>query len=265
VTTDRKILLTGACGVIGTAIRSALRARYSEVRLLDMHHLSDPQPGETPIVADIGNKAALKAAAAGVDSIVHLAGIAQDDAWPALRNANIDGTLNVFEVARMQSVRRVVFASSHHVVGFTEVGTKVPIDAELRPSGLYGVTKAFGEAVGRLYAIKHGIEVVCLRIAAFQPQPHDHRQLMIWISPPDMAQLVIRSVEAKPIDFLTVFGVSANTRNPYDRAGWDLLGYVPQDDSERWVGSSPDLMGKPTQESDRYYGGNACLRDPVVP
>jgi uronate dehydrogenase len=56
-----------------------------------MHHLSDPQPGEMPIVADIGDKVAVGAAAAGVDSIVHLAGIAQDDTWPALRNANIDG------------------------------------------------------------------------------------------------------------------------------------------------------------------------------
>lgn len=265
MTSDRKILLTGACGAIATAIRPALRARYSEVRLLDMRHLSDPQAGEMPIVADIGDKVALGAAAAGVDSIVHLAGIAQDETWPALRNANIDGTLNVFEVARVQGVRRVVFASSHHVIGFTELGAYVPIDAELRPSGLYGVTKAFGEALGRLYAMKHGIEVVCLRIAAFQPQPRDHRQLMIWISPRDMAQLVLRSIEAGPIRFLTVFGVSANSRNPYDKAGWDRLGYVPTDDSEQWLGSSPDLLGNPTQESDRYYGGNACLRDPVLP
>jgi uronate dehydrogenase len=261
--TSRTVLLTGAAGAIGNAIRPALRARHREVRLLDIRPPPDPQPGERLVLSDITDPAALEAAASGADCIVHLAGIPQDDAWPALRDANIDGTLNVFEAARRQGVRRVVFASSHHVIAFRELGTPVESDAELRPSGLYGATKAFGEALGRLYAAKHGIEVVCLRIAAFQLQPHDHRQLLLWISPRDMAQLVLRSIEAEPISFLTVFGVSNNTRNPYDRAGWEQLGYRPEDDSERWVGTSPDLMGHPTRASDRYYGGEACLRGPV--
>jgi uronate dehydrogenase len=261
--TSRTVLLTGAAGTIGSAIRPALRARHREVRLLDMRLPPDPQPGETAVVASILDPAALEVAASGADCIVHLAGIPQDDAWPALRAANIDGTLNVFEAARHQGVRRVVFASSHHVIAFRELGTHVAIDAEFRPSGLYGATKVFGEALGGLYAAKYGIEVVCLRIAAFQPQPHNHRELLLWISPRDMAQLVLRSIEADSIGFLTVFGVSNNTRNPYERAGWEQLGYRPEDDSEHWVRTAPDLMGHPTQASDRYYGGEACLRHPV--
>ena len=259
MTSGQTIMLTGAAGAIGTAVRPALRARYREVRLLDLRPPPDLQPGEVARIADITDPIALEFAAAGADCIVHLAGIAQDDAWPKLREANIDGTLNVFEAARRQGVRRVVFASSHHVIAFRELGTPVAIDAELRPSGLYGVSKACCEALARLYAVKHGIEVVCLRIAAFQPQPQDHRQLLLWISPRDTTQLVLRSIEGKPIGFLTVFGVSDNTRNPYDRAGWDLLGYAPEDDSERWLGTSPDLMGHPTKPTDRYYGGGACL------
>ena len=259
----RTVLLTGAAGAIGTAIRPALRERCRELRLLDRRAPAAPQPGERVVLADITDPAALDAAADSVDCIVHLAGIAQDDTWPALRAANVDGTLNVFEAARRRGVRRVVFASSHHVVAFRPLGERVAIDAELRPTGLYGVTKAFGEALGRLYSVKHGIEVVCLRIAAFQPEPRDHRQLLLWISPRDMAQLAVRSVEAEPVDFLTVFGVSNNARNPYDRAGWDRLGYAPQDDAERWIGSSPDLLGRATKETDRFYGGEACLHGPV--
>jgi uronate dehydrogenase len=196
---------------------------------------------------------------------VHLAGIAQEDAWPVIRDVNVEGTYNVFEAARMAGVPRVIFASSHHAVGFTRLGDHVAIDSELRPTGIYGVSKIFGEAVGRLYALKFGMSVICLRIAAFQPQPHDHRQLLLWISPRDMAQLTIRSIDAAGISFLTVFGVSGNQRNPYDRAGWDVLGYVPQDDAERFLGTSPDLMGRPTLASDRFHGGDVCLDGLVEP
>jgi uronate dehydrogenase len=199
----------------------------------------------------------------GIECAIHLAGIPQDDTWPALRDANIDGVHALFEAARRSHLRRVVLASSHHTIAFTPLGEFVPIDSEYRPTGLYGVTKAFGEAMGRLYSMKHGLEVICLRIGAFQPVPQDHRQLFTWISPRDMAQLAIRSVDARDVSFLTVFGVSGNNRNPYDRAGWDVLGYAPQDDAERFLGSSPDLMGHPTRESDRFYGGAACLRGPI--
>jgi uronate dehydrogenase len=159
----------------------------------------------------------------------------------------------------MVGVPRVIFASSHHAVGFTRLGDHVPIDSELRPTGIYGVSKVLGEALGRLYTLKYGISVICLRIAAFQPQPHDHRQLLLWISPRDMAQLTIRSIDVAGVSFLTVFGVSGNKRNPYDRAGWDVLGYVPQDDAERFLGTTPDLMGRPTLPSDRFHGGDVCL------
>lgn len=262
MTDHAELLVTGAAGRIGSAIRPQLLARFGNVRLLDAHPVADLRPGEEGVVADIRDLDAMQKAMAGIRCVIHLAGIPQDDTWPKLRDANIDGLYTVFEAARRAGVRRVVFASSHHAVAFTPVGERVPIDTEPRPSGLYGVTKIFGEAIGKLYATKHGIEVVCLRIAAFQPTPQDYRQLHVWISPRDMAQLAIRAVEAQGISFLTVFGVSANTRNPYDRAGWDILNYVPQDDAETFLKTAPGLAS-PARESDRYYGGDACLRGPI--
>jgi uronate dehydrogenase len=256
---QKTILLTGAAGHIGTAIRPQLLEKYGRVRLFDLMAITDQQPGEEVVVGDIRSLASLRSAMDRVSCVVHLAGIAQEDAWPVIRDVNIEGTYNVLEAARMAGVPRVIFASSHHAVGFTTLGDYVPIDSELRPTGIYGVSKIFGEALGRLYALKFKMSVICLRIAAFQPQPHDHRQLLLWISHRDMAQLTIRSIDAADISFLTVFGVSGNARNPYDRAGWEKLGYVPQDDAERFLGTAPDLMGRATLPSDRFHGGDVCL------
>jgi uronate dehydrogenase len=256
------VLLTGAAGIIGSAIRPHLRAAYENVRLLDIKPVPEPRDGEETVIADIRSLDAMRHAMAGIDCVVHLAGIPDEDAWPAIRDANIDGTFNTLEAARAGGVHRVILASSHHVIAFRKTGTPVGIDAPLSPTGLYGVSKAFGESLGRLYSLKFGLSVICLRISAFQPQPRDHRQLLIWISPRDMAQLVVRSIDAgEDVRFLTVFGVSGNDRNPYDRTGWDVLGYIPQDNSERFVGSSPNLQGEPMLPSDFYYGGELCVPD----
>jgi uronate dehydrogenase len=256
-----EVLITGAAGRIGTAIRPLLRQHYGRVRLLDQRPVPDPQPGEEVVAADIRSLEAMTAAMKGARRIVHLAAFPEENTWPRIRDVNIDGTYNVFEAARLTGAARIVYASSHHTISYTELGKPVAIDGPLRPSSLYGVSKVFGEALAQLYVLKFGLSAICLRIAAFRLEPSDHRQLMLWISPRDMAQLTLRSLEAPDsVDFLTVFGVSANTRNRYDHAGWDLLGYAPEDDSERFVGSHPDLMGHPTRPTDRFYGGELCLR-----
>ena len=259
---NKTILLTGAAGKIGSAIRPFLRREYARVRLLDIKPVPEPLESEESIVADIRSPDAMHEVMRDVDSAVHLAGIPDEDEWRTIRDVNIDGTFNVMEAARARGVRRVVFASSHHVSAFIEIGTPVALDAPYRPTGLYGVSKAFGETLARLYAIKFGLSVICLRIAAFQPQPRDHRQLLLWISPRDMAQLTVRALEAPDdVRFLVVFGVSGNDRNPYDLAGWDVLGYAPQDNSERFLGSSSGLQGHPVLPSDFYLGGDLCVRD----
>ena len=127
------------------------------------------------VVADIGDLDALVAACAGIDAIVHLAATsAVDSVWEAVLESNLIGTYNVFEAARRAGVPRVVFASSNHAIGTYELQAAPALDldddrvydhtAEIRPDSLYGVSKVYGEALGRHYVDQHGLSVVCLRI-----------------------------------------------------------------------------------------------------
>ncbi|MDQ2796676.1 MAG: NAD(P)-dependent oxidoreductase, partial [Actinomycetota bacterium] len=139
------VLLTGAAGSIGTALRERLPALGWDLRSFDRKHV----PGG--IVGDITNAATLDAALDGVTAIVHLAGVPTEAPWRQLREANVDGLVELFEAARRAGVERVVWASSNHAVGFTPVADDLPSDLPPRPDTLYGVTKVFGEALGRYY------------------------------------------------------------------------------------------------------------------
>ena len=250
-----RILITGAAGVIGSAIRPVLAARYPELYLLDRVPITKHDPNEHVIRADIRSVPALEVAMSGVDCVLHLAAIPDEDTWPRIRDANIEGTFGVFEAARRSGVTRVVFASSHHVVGLGKLGKPVAINAAPCPSGLYGVSKLFGEALARLYSDKFGLSVICLRIAAYAPKPHSYRHLLLWISPRDTTELCRCAIEApEEIRFLTVFGTSNNRRGTYDRSGWDVLGYRPVDDSETFLGKVPHLTDQPAEPGDLFNG-----------
>jgi NAD+ dependent glucose-6-phosphate dehydrogenase len=237
---DRKrVLITGAAGQIGTAIRPFLRAHYRLV-LHDRRPVDDLVGDEQAVQADITDLAAMEALAQGVDAVVHLAGDRRVHApWEAVRDANIIGLYNVFEAARRAGARKVVYASTNHVMGMYDRDEAWPIhpDQPIRPDSLYGVSKAFGEALARFYADEYGMSMICLRIGWFldAPDPTNEAQLRMWISPRDMAQLVWRSLEAEAL-FGVYYGVSNN-----DRVQWDFdnarreLGYTPQDNSEEYV------------------------------
>jgi uronate dehydrogenase len=137
--------------------------------------------------------------------VVHLAGIPYeplDNAWAEILPANIVNTYNVFEAARRAGVKRVVFASSNHVVGFYRRERTVGIDVPPRPDSYYGVSKVFGEALGRLYADKYAMSVACLRIGSFRQTPEDRRQLTTWLSHDDGARLLRCCIDAPPFHFL---------------------------------------------------------------
>jgi uronate dehydrogenase len=155
--------------------------------------------------------------------------------WEQILEANIVGCYNVFEAARRNGIKRVVFASSSHVLGFHRRKDVIDHRAELRPDSRYGVSKVFGEALARLYVDKYGLEVCCLRIGTVQPVPTDKRRLSLWLSPRDLAQLVSIGVEHSAIKFEVVYGVSGNKRSFYDNSNATRLGYRPQDDSERYA------------------------------
>lgn len=240
------VLLTGAAGRIGSALLPRLPEYGWAVRAFDRV----PVPGG--MVGDLGSAADLDRAMDGVTAVVHLAGVASEAPWPQLRDGNVDGLLNTFEAARRAGVRRVVWASSNHATGFTPVEPELPADAPVRPDTLYGVTKAFGEALARYYVDRYGMQVACLRIGTFASRPTDVRSLSTWLSPDDCARLVDACLRSPALRYAIVWGVSANTRRTWSLAAGAALGYEPRDDAEAYAASLHEHQPDPT---DGYVGG----------
>jgi uronate dehydrogenase len=192
----------------------------------------------------------------GVDAIVHLGAWPVEGDWPLILSSNIVGGYNAFEAARRNGVKRVVFASSNHAVGFYRRDETIDHLAIPRPDSRYGVSKAFGEALGALYAYKYGLEVLAIRIGNVNPEPLDRRRLAIWISPRDIAQLVSIGIDHPAIKFEIVYGVSENQRAWYDNSNAFRLGYRPLDRSEAYAA---DILAKhldnPNPLVEQYQGG----------
>jgi len=167
----RRVLITGAAGAIGSTLREGLRGRFATLRLLDSVPLGDPRSGEELVTADVRDLAGITEAMDGVDATIHLAGLAYEDSFERIRDINMTGTYHVLEAARRQGCARVVFASSNHVTGFYPVGQPIGPGAAPRPDTFYGLSKVFGEDLGRLYVDRHGLQVVRLRIGTFARSP----------------------------------------------------------------------------------------------
>ncbi|WP_262702680.1 MULTISPECIES: NAD-dependent epimerase/dehydratase family protein [Streptomyces] len=264
----RTVLLTGAAGGMGTLMRELLPPYGYQLRLLDQL----PIEGEPDaITADLSDRDALREAVRGVDAIIHLAGISLEAPFEKILRANIEGTYNVYEAAREAGVRRIVFASSNHVVGFTPrpVGDDplIPLDAPRRPDTYYGVSKAFGEDLAAFYWDKHGIETVAIRIGSCFPEPTTVRMLSIWMSPADGARLLHAALTAENVGCTTVYGSSANTRLWWDLSSARALGYEPQDDSEPYAAKLIAEQGElePGNPDHDHLGGAFCTNPPIWP
>lgn len=248
----KTLLITGAAGGIATYLRRELTGRYA-LRLCDLRPVANLGPNESFFEADLGDLDSLCAAMKGADAVLHLGGLSIEGAWGDVLASNIAGGYNAFEAARRAGVRRFLFASSNHAVGFYRREQVIDHQVPPRPDSRYGVSKAFGEALGNLYADKYGLQVLCIRIGNVNPEPLDERRLAIWLSPRDMAQLVVIGVEHPDIRFEVVYGVSGNRRSWYDNRNAVRLGYRPQDDSEAFAAAvlarapADDPRGAPFQ------------------
>ena len=241
----KRLLLTGAAGNIATAVRPVLRELAEEVVLTDRAAPERVEAGERFVAADLADPAPWEGLAAGCEAVLHLGAVPDEAPFAVLAGPNLHGAFHVYDAARRAGVRRVVVASSGRATGFYPVGERLDGDAVPRPDGLYAATKAYSEALGRMYAAKFGLEVVALRIGTFEERPHSERDLSTWLSHDDARRLV-RAALTGPVDgFLCVYGVSANTRG-----WWDLpasLGYAPQDDAEAYAGDVTPGDGIPFQ------------------
>lgn len=264
----RTVLLTGAAGGVGTLMRGLLPSYGYRLRPLDRAPI--PEEPEA-ITADLADRDALREAVRGVDAIIHLAGISLESSFDRILRANIEGTYHLYEAAREEGVRRVVFASSNHAVGFTPVPTDgaapIPVDTPHRPDTFYGLSKCFGEDLAQLYWERHGLETVSVRIGSCFPEPTSVRMLSIWLSPADGARLFHAALTAEHVGHTVVYGSSANTRLWWDLGPARALGYEPRDDSEPYAAALLAQEGEldPTRPDQARLGGAFCTDPPRWP
>jgi uronate dehydrogenase len=251
------LFITGADGMVGKVLRERLGTTHS-VTGADWH----AQRGDRGIRRlDVTRMEALRRALRGHDVIIDLASYTAlnvEPTWQDIYSNNLKAVHSVFEAARHANVRRVIYASTNRVTGMYERdepyasilrGDRAGLDPEaiqgidshsaIRPSGLYAVGKAFGEAMGRFYAEEYGLSVICIRIGSVleQDRPRLPRHLSTFLSHRDLAQLVRACIEApEDVGYAIYYGVSANTWRIWDIDDARQIGYEPQDDAEAWRG-----------------------------
>jgi len=227
-----RLLLTGAAGGLGQALRERLKANCATLRLSDRVDLGAAGSTEEIMLADLADAAAVDAMVQGVDAIVHLGGVSVEGPFGPILQANILGLYNLYEAARKHGVKRVVFASSNHVTGFYRQSETIDADAPARPDGMYGLSKAFGEDLSRFYFDRYGIETACVRIGSSFPEPKDRRMLATWLSFDDLHRLITACLTTPVLGHSIVFGMSDNAVTWWDNRRARHIGYVPQDSSD---------------------------------
>ncbi len=224
-----RIGITGGAGKVGTALRAVLSHRFAAVRIIDLLEPTDLRANESFAAADMSDLAQLTPALAGLDGIIHLAGLNTERDLQQTLHVNVLGASNLYEAARLSGVQRIVLGSSNHAMGFYRRDQKVGPYDQMRPDTLYGLSKCWAELTGGLYYDKAGIKTLSIRIGNAQERPTTPRSLEIWLSPGDLAQLCIIGLTHPDIDCTVVYGVSAGGGNWYDNSEAERLGYRPAD------------------------------------
>lgn len=233
----KRVLITGAAGRIGSSLAESLGDRY-DLRLHYHRTIPDNPPSEDFKIADLSSLEQTLPVLQGMDAVVHLAGEPGTRApWSDVLERNIVATYNVIEAARQAGTRKVIFASTNHVMGMYDRDQQWPVYSSQmsRPDSLYGVSKAFGEVLGRHYVDRYGMSIICIRIGWFLPKPHDEISLWMWLSHRDGAQIVWRAIES-PLAYGVFYAISGNRRRHWDITDtMEKLGYRPEDDSELYA------------------------------
>ncbi|MEU7838825.1 NAD(P)-dependent oxidoreductase [Nonomuraea sp. NPDC049129] len=247
--TMETVVLTGAAGRVGSVLREPLRRRLSRLISVDRAPLTVQGPNEEVRQTSLTGIEDVMSVIRGADAVVHLAGVPDEAPLADVLEGNVLGTHHVLEAARRTGTKRVVLASSNRLTGCYPAAQTVSPHLPPRPDGLYGVSKVAVEALGRLYADKFGMEVVCLRIGSLEHEPSEPRHLATWLSPRDCAGFIWSALTRPDITFTAAYAVSANTRRFWELD--DQLGYRPQDDAEvyadRIPGATQYFTGDPLQ------------------
>lgn len=254
---SKPVLLTGASGALGRHLAKALAERGWRLRLTDIVPFPDPLPaGAAFVKADLNDGVALIRQAEGCGAILHFGGVSVEKPFEEVLGPNLRGLYHVYEAARREGAR-VVFASSNHSIGFHERPSgnneRLDYDCAFRPDGYYGLSKAYGELMGRMYWDKHGVENVNLRIGSCFPKPVDRRMLSTWLSYGDLTRLVERCVLVDRAGHAVIWACSDNPASYWGRDHRERIGWAPQDSAESWRPEVGGITADPVTE--RYQGG----------
>ncbi|GIP37317.1 dTDP-glucose 4,6-dehydratase [Paenibacillus sp. J31TS4] len=258
----KKVLITGANGLIGSHLAEGLR-QSGEYEVIATGLRGDPEKNIQQM--DMTDYEQVLQLTKGVDTILHFAvNKNQTDFLGAIVPIDLKGAYHLYEAARIHQVRRVVFASSNHATGYYEIGDKVTPESPYRPDSLYGLMKGYIEIMGRLYSDKYGISSINIRIGNYNAKdvPDSERKSHLWISHADMLQLVRKCIEADGSHrFLTLYGTSGNRHNYYDIEYLEeLIGYKPEHDAEAYIKLAEQAHIPIRQDETERQGGQMADR-----
>ncbi len=260
----KRILLTGAAGGLGKVLRDRIKPWADVVRLSDLADLGQAREGEEIVQCDLADKAGVLALMDGVDAVLHFGGISVEAPFDAILQANILGTANLYEAVHKMGVRRVVFASSNHAIGYHKTTDMIDADSPVRPDTMYGVSKCFGESLSRYYYDRFGIETVCIRIGSSFPEPASARMLVTYLSYDDLLEALRCSLMTARVGHTILFGVSDNPVKWWDNRKAGHLGFVAKDSSIRFADKFPPGASYPAQDDigATFQGGPFLLSGP---
>jgi len=228
-----KVALSGASGNMGRILRTELQKRGVDLRsaggrnpLVPLHEGEDVMHGDLR------------------DPVI------------------VDRLHQVYEGARRNKVRRIVFASSNHAFGMHSVNNKLKLDAPFRPDGFYGLSKVWGEAMARMYWDKHGIEGISVRIGtAMGKPPAEFRHLSTWFGNEDLIELMMQCINVPDVGYMAVWGVSNNKRSYWDNTGAEKLGFNPKQNSEDFAAEVLKQPNPLDPIAQQYQGGGFVTLD----
>ena len=237
LTANGRIVMTGAAGGVANMVLPYLRDKFEDLVLTDRHNV------ENGIRCELKDRTKLRTVLKGAEGVIHLGAQPVEADWKTISECNFEGTHALFECARLEGVKRIVFASSNHAAGYFPSERPFGIADVFRPDSLYGVSKVFGESLCMLYADKFGMRTFAIRIGTTLLAPEDRRTLSTWVHPEDLAQLMLIGLTDDRIHAEIVYGVSDVLYPYFDNSRATRLGYVPKHHAADFL--------------DKYGGGEA--------
>lgn len=255
-----RLLLTGAAGGLGKELRQRLKPFCQVLRLSDIVEMAPAADASEEVQqCDLSDKQAVDNLVAGVDAIVHFGGVSVERPFEEILGANISGVFHIYEAARRHGVKRVVFASSNHVIGFHKQSETLDAHSAKRPDSYYGLSKAYGEDMASFYFDRYGIETVSIRIGSSFPEAQNRRMLCTWLSYADLTQLIERSLFTPEVGHTVVYGASANKVTWWDNRFAAHLNYKPQDSSEQFRAKVEAQPMPAADDPSMVYQGGAFV------